>query len=176
VIVVIVLAQIFKQFFSAIIIKSIENFTSKTKTDLDDKLIKILKQPLNWLIFISGVWLARLLIVDYLNPTLQEATDSLINLIAIAIVAWIIYRAAPLLGQLLSNLALQTETELDDLIVPYLPKLFQTLAIAIFALKTGEVVLDILKLMEQEGIKLFTSTPIAILPTSTELPEQIHQF
>ncbi len=90
---------------------------------------------------ISGVWLARLLIVDHLNPTLQEATDSLINLIAIAIIAWIIYRAAPLLGQLLRNLSLQTETELDDLVVPYLPKLFQAIAIAIVFLKVAEVVL-----------------------------------
>ncbi len=39
-----------------------------------------------------------------------------------------------------------------------------------------QINLAILKLMEQEGIKLFTFTPITILPTSTELPEQIHQF
>ncbi len=47
VILVIILTQILKQLFSAIIIKLIEDFTSKTKTDLDDELIKILKQPLN---------------------------------------------------------------------------------------------------------------------------------
>ena len=39
---------------------------------------------------------------------------------------------------------METETELDDLIVPYLPRLFQTLAVAIVLLKTGEVLLGLL--------------------------------
>ncbi len=46
-----------------------------------------------------------------------------------------------MLGEVLGNLALTTETELDDLLVPYLPKLFQTLAIAIVLIKAGEVLL-----------------------------------
>ena len=140
-IVIITLAQILRKLFSAIIIKYLEKATSQTETELDDELIAILKQPLNWLIVIGGIWIAKLILVGELNPNVNQAGDNLINLSSTAIVAWIIFRASPLLGKVLKNLALETETELDDLIVPYIPKLFQTLAIAIVVLKAGEVLL-----------------------------------
>jgi MscS family membrane protein len=141
VILVITLAQLCRKLFTAIIIKYLENLTSQTETKLDDELIAILKQPLNWLIVIAGIALAKLIIATELNPAVSEGIDNLINLSAIALVAWIIFRASPLLGEILGDLALATETELDDLIVPYLPKLFQTLAIAIVLIKAGEVLL-----------------------------------
>ena len=141
VIVVITLAQVLRKLFSATIIKYFERLTSQTETELDDELINILKQPLNSLIVIAGVGLAKLIVVTELNTTINKSIDNLINLAAIATISWIVFRASPLLGELLGNLALETETELDDLIVPYLPKLFQALAIAIVILKTGEVLL-----------------------------------
>ena len=141
VIVVVTLAQVFRKLFAAVIIKYFEDLTSQTETELDDELIAILKQPLNWLIVIAGIGLAKLIIATELNPAVNEVADNLINLAAISLVAWIIFRASPLLGELLGNLALETETELDDLIVPYLPRLFQTLAVAIVLLKAGEVLL-----------------------------------
>jgi len=141
VIIVITLAQILRKLFASIIIKYFEDLTSKTESELDDELIAILKQPLNLLIVIAGIGIAKLIIVSELNPAINETLDNSIGLIAIALCAWIIFRASPLLGELLGNLALETETELDDLIVPYLPRLFQTLAIAIVVLKAGEVLL-----------------------------------
>ncbi|MFM2312025.1 MAG: hypothetical protein RLZZ04_1301 [Cyanobacteriota bacterium] len=141
VILAIALAQLCRKLFTAIIIKYLEDLTRQTETELDDELIAILKQPLNWLIIVAGIALAKLIIATELNPAVSEGIDNLINLSAIALVAWIIFRASPLLGEVLGNLALATETELDDLIVPYLPKLFQTLAIAIVIIKAGEVLL-----------------------------------
>lgn len=141
VILVIALAQLCRKLFTAIIIKYLEDFTSQTETELDDELIVILKQPLNWLIVVAGVALAKLIIATELNPAINQTVDNFINLSAIALVAWIIFHASPLLGEVLGDLALATETELDDLIVPYLPKLFQTLAIAIVVIKAGEVLL-----------------------------------
>ncbi|MEL6493622.1 MAG: mechanosensitive ion channel domain-containing protein [Cyanobacteria bacterium J06623_7] len=141
VIVVITLSQIFRKLFASIIIGYFEDLTSKTESELDDELIAIIKQPLNFLIVIAGVGVAKLVVVGELNPAISETLDNLIGLVAIALCAWIVFRASPLLGELLGNLALETETELDDLIVPYLPRLFQTLAIAIVVLKTGEVLL-----------------------------------
>ena len=141
VVAVISLAQIFRQLFSAIIISYLENLTSQTETKIDDELIAIIKQPLNLLIVLAGVGIAKLIVITELNPAVNQTINSLIGLLAIAITAWIVFRASPLLGELLGNLALETETELDDLIVPYLPKLFQTLAIVIVVLKAGEVLL-----------------------------------
>jgi len=141
VILVIALAQLCRKLFTAIIIRYLEDLTSQTETELDDELIVILKQPLNWLIVVAGVALAKLIIATELNPAVNQTVDNLINLSAIALVAWIIFHASPLLGEVLRDLALATETELDDLLVPYLPKLFQTLAIAIVIIKAGEVLL-----------------------------------
>ena len=141
VIVIITLAQIFRKLFASIIIRYFEDLTSETESELDDALIAIIKQPLNLLIVIAGISLAKLVIIGELNPAINETLDNIIGLVAIALCAWIIFRASPLLGELLGNLALETETELDDLIVPYLPRLFQTLAVAIVALKAGEVLL-----------------------------------
>ncbi|MEO1669537.1 MAG: mechanosensitive ion channel protein MscS, partial [Cyanobacteria bacterium J06631_2] len=141
VIIVITLAQICRKLFASIIIKYFEDLTSQTESELDDALIAIIKQPLNLLIVIAGIGLAKLIVVSELNPAVNETLDNLIGLTVIALVAWIIFRASPLLGELLGSLALETETELDDLIVPYLPRLFQTLAIAIVVLKAGEVLL-----------------------------------
>lgn len=141
VIVIVTLAQICRKLFASIIIRYFEELTSKTESELDDELIVIIKQPLNLLITIAGIGLAKLIIIGELNPAINETLDNLIGLIAIALFSWIIFRASPLLGELLGNLALETETELDDLIVPYLPRLFQTLAVAIVLLKGGEVLL-----------------------------------
>lgn len=140
-IVIITLAQILRKLFSAVIIKYLEEITSQTETELDDELIAILKQPLNWLIVLGGIWIAKLVLIGELNPNLNQTGNSLIKLTATIIVAWIIFRASPLLGKVLGRLALNTETELDDLIVPYIPKVFQALAVAIVILKAGEVLL-----------------------------------
>lgn len=93
------------------------------------------------MIFIAGLWLCNSIIAEYLNAKLDKTFTGLISLSAVGAIAFVIYRAAPLMGKILGDLALKTDTQLDDLIVPYLPKLFQTIAILIVFLKTGEVIL-----------------------------------
>jgi MscS family membrane protein len=139
--VVFVAIQALKQIFLPVIISKIEQLTSKTNTTLDDELIQIIKPPLGWLIFLAGLWIAQLIIAAELGSQLSETVDKILNVSAISIGAYIIYRVSPLLGQMLGNLTARTETELDDLIVPYLPKLFQTAAILIVVLKAAELLL-----------------------------------
>ena len=139
--VIVTVFQSFRQFFSNIAIDYIEGYTRQTETDIDDELLEILKEPLSWLIFLAGLWLSNLIIAEYLNSKIEQSFSGLISLSAVSTIAWIIFKAAPLLGKVLGNLALETDTQLDDLIVPYLPKLFQTIAILIVILKGGEVIL-----------------------------------
>ncbi len=138
---ILIFTQLLRGFFSATIISAIENFTSQTKTQLDDRLIAIIKQPLSWLIFICGLWISNLTVAEYLNSHLEKTISDVVALLAIVAIAFIVYRISPLLGQVLGDLALQTETELDDLIAPQLPKVFKTLAILIVLLKSAEVLL-----------------------------------
>lgn len=141
IVIVLTLTLALKQVFSEIIIRRIERLTSGTQTTFDDELVKIIKQPLNWLIIIGGLWIAQLILAENLSPELNEKVEGILRFGAIGTFAFIVYRAAPVLGDLLKQWTLKSETELDDLLVPYLPKLFQVLAIAIILLKGSEVFL-----------------------------------
>ncbi len=83
----------------------------------------------------------QLILSENFSPELNSKVEGILRFGAIATGAFIVYRAAPVLGELLKQWTLKSETELDDLLVPYLPKLFQVLAIAIILLKGSEIFL-----------------------------------
>lgn len=141
IITLIILTQLLRGLFSSIVITRIKNFTSGTNTTLDDELVEILEQPLGWLIFLIGLWIVQLILAENIQPQVSEMLGKILNLSAIVAVAYIIYRASPLLGKVLYKLALNTKTELDDLLIPYIPRLFRTVAIAVVVLKASEVFL-----------------------------------
>jgi MscS family membrane protein len=141
IITIIIFTQLLRGLFSSIVITRIKSFTSGTKTTLDDELVEILEQPLGWLIFIVGLGIVQLILAENIQPQVSEMLGKILNLSAIVAVAYIIYRASPLLGEVLYKLALNTKTELDDLLIPYIPRLCRTVAIAVVVLKASEVFL-----------------------------------
>ena len=141
IVIIITLTQLLRGLFFSIVIKKIKHLTSGTTTTLDDELVQILEQPSSWLIFIAGLWLVQLILAENLEPKVAEMGGKILSLSAIVAVAYIVYRASPVLGEMLRQLTLHTQTELDDLLVPYLPRLFQTAALAVVVLKAGEVLL-----------------------------------
>ncbi|NEQ72472.1 MAG: mechanosensitive ion channel family protein [Okeania sp. SIO2C9] len=138
---VLLLTLILQGFIAGVIIKSIESLASNTKSDLDDQLIAIIKEPLGWLVLIAGFWSVHIILMEYISPQLNKIITDIIGLAAIALVANVIYRSAPLLGQLLKYLTIHTETDLDDLLVPYFPRLFRIAAIVVVCIKGAEVFL-----------------------------------
>ncbi|RQH05629.1 mechanosensitive ion channel family protein [Okeania hirsuta] len=138
---VLLLTLILQGFIAGVIIKSIEGLASNTKSDLDDQLIAIIKEPLGWLVLIAGFWSVHIILIEYISAELNKLITDIIGLAAIALVANVIYRSAPLLGQLLKYLTIQTETDLDDLLVPYFPRLFRIAAIVVVCIKGAEVFL-----------------------------------
>ena len=141
VVTIITLTQLLRGLFFSIAIKRIKHFTSGTETTLDDELVEILEQPSGWLIFIAGLWIVQVILAENLKPQMSEMLAKILSLSAIVAVAYIVYRASPLLGEILRKLALNTQTELDDLLVPYVPRLFQTVALAVVVLKASELLL-----------------------------------
>lgn len=141
IIIILMMTLLLRQFFSTMIIKRIEHFTRQTDTTLDDALLEIVKRPLGWLIFLFGLWIVELVIAENLNSQVKEILAKAIEFSAVVIIAFIVYHASPLLGQLLRKLTLHTETDLDDLLVPYIPKIFQIAAIVIVAIKGSEILL-----------------------------------
>ena len=141
VVAIITLTQLLRGLFFSIAIKKIKHFTSGTDTTLDDELVEILEQPSGWLIFIAGLWIVQVILAENLKPQVSEMLAKILSLSAIVAFAYIVYRASPLLGEILRKLTLNTKTELDDLLVPYVPRLFQTAALAVVVLKASELFL-----------------------------------
>ncbi len=138
---VLLLTLIFQGFIVGVIIKWIEGLAANTESDLDDQLIAIIKKPLAWLVLLVGLWVIQIILAAYLSPQLQKTITDIFGLAVIALGAYVIYNAAPLLGSLLQYLTMHTETDLDDLLVPYFPRLFRTAAIVVVSIKGAEVFL-----------------------------------
>ncbi len=138
---VLLLTLILQGFIAGVIIKSIERLAANTESDLDDQLIAIIKKPLVWLILVGGLWIIHIILAEDLSPQLKTITSDFIALAAIALAAYTVYSAAPVLGKALEFLTLHTDTDLDDLLVPYLPRLFRVAAVVIIAIKAAEVFL-----------------------------------
>ncbi|AOW98967.1 mechanosensitive ion channel protein MscS [Moorena producens PAL-8-15-08-1] len=141
VVLILLLTQILRGLFTSIIIDRLERLTSRTTTTLDYELIRILKQPLGWLIWLAGLWVVHLVVASHLTPEQNQKIPEILFVTALFIATYILYRAAPLLGELLAGLAANTETELDDLFVPYFPRLFQIAAVLIATIKASEILL-----------------------------------
>lgn len=138
---VLLLTLILQGFIAGVIIKSIERLAANTESDIDDQLIAIIKEPLTWLVLLGGFWAVHVILVEYISPELNKLIDDVLALAAIALVANVIYRSAPLLGQLLQFLTVHTDTDLDDLLVPYFPRLFRIAAVVVVCIKGAEVFL-----------------------------------
>lgn len=141
VIIILTLTQTLRRFVVGLIVKTIERFTRKTKTELDDELVGILKPSLSWLILIAGLWLVKEIMSSELGTQLSESIGKTLNLIVVFIVAYAIYRASSILGQIIANLVLHTDTDLDDLLRPLMPKIFQSAAVVVIAIKVSEIFL-----------------------------------
>lgn len=141
VIIILTMTQVLRRFFVGVIIKTIERLSNKTKSTLDDEFIGVIKPSLSWLILISGFWLVKVILADELGLQLSETIGRTLNFIIIFIVAYVVYRGSSILGQILANVVLHTDTELDELLRPLMPKIFQSAAIIILAIKVSEIFL-----------------------------------
>ena len=141
VIIILTLTQTLRRFLISVVIKTIERFTSKTETTLDDELIAIIKPALSWLILIAGFWIVKEILAAEIGPNLIQTINRTLNLIVVFIVAYVVYRASSIFGQIIANVVLHTETELDELLRPLMPKIFQAAAIIVIAIKASEIFL-----------------------------------
>lgn len=141
VVILLVLTQVLRRFIVGVIIATIERLTRKTKSTLDDELISVIKPCLSWLIQIAGFWLIKEILAAELGTELSETIGSLLNIIAVFLIAYVVYRGSYILGQLLGNIVLRTGTELDELLKPLMPKIFQSAAIIVLGIKISEIFL-----------------------------------
>ncbi|MCV3216080.1 mechanosensitive ion channel family protein [Plectonema radiosum NIES-515] len=141
VIILLTLTQTLRRFVVTAIVNTIERLTRKTNNNLDDEFIAILKPSLSWLILIGGLWIAKEILAQNIGTQLSEAIGRTLNLVVVFIVAYFVYQASSILGQVIANLLLHTDTELDELLRPLMPKVFQSAAIIVITIKVSEIFL-----------------------------------
>lgn len=141
VVLILTITQALRRFLVAAVIKQMEKFTAKTESTLDDELISIIKPALSWLILIAGLWIVKEILATNLGSELNESITRVLNLIVVFIVAYVVYRSSSIFGQIIANVVLHTETELDELLRPLMPKIFQSAAIMVITIKLGEIFL-----------------------------------
>jgi MscS family membrane protein len=139
--IILTITQVFRRFFAEVIIKRIEYVTSKTKSEIDSQLVKIIKPSLSWIFLIAGLWVVKEIWADNIGMQLSDTINKILNLIVILIVAYVVYGCSSILGQIIANIVLSTETELDELLRPLIPKLFQSAAIILLTIKVCEIFL-----------------------------------
>ncbi len=136
---VLLLMKLSRQYIVKGLIRNIERLARKTKAKLDNEILEIIQPSLRWIILIGGVWTIELIWIEELGVRLSGILDNFLNYLLIFIVGYVVYRGSALLGQLAANVILHTETDLDDLLKPLMPKIFQTVAIIILAIKVSEI-------------------------------------
>ena len=140
-IVILLLIQVLRRYLVAAIINSVEQFTSKNSIKFSDELISILKPSLNSLILILGLWLAKEILAENLGVQVERLLAKCISLIVLLVVASTVYKVSSIAGKIVAVLILHTGTELDDLLKPLLPKIFQSVAIVGITIKFSEIFL-----------------------------------
>ena len=138
---ILVLTQFCRKLISNIIIGFIQRLTARTETTLDDELLAIIKPALNLVILVFGLWLAQAVLAEEIGPQLSKNIDKITNFITVVIIGYVLFRAASLLGRGLANSILKTDTELDDLLGPFIPKIFQAIAVMVVIIKASEIFL-----------------------------------
>lgn len=140
-VIILTITQTLRRFLVSGVIRSVERFTQKTQSLLDDELISVLKSVLSWLILIGGIWLIQGLWSQEIGQQFSNGISNLLGYIVTFIVAYFIYRCASVFGQIIANVVLRTDTELDELLRPLMPKVFQAAAIIFLAIKASEIFL-----------------------------------
>ena len=138
VVLVLLFAVLLRKVFSLWIIHYLKKWAARTESDLDDALIHILNPPLQFLILLSGLMIATWL-VGSLSPSLDVFVQKLLQFGFVIVICWLIYRSADVFSGFLGKLAGRTDTELDDLLVPYLKKVIKVAAVLMVIIKGAEV-------------------------------------
>jgi MscS family membrane protein len=108
--------------FYFVVDPAVKMATAKTKTELDDMLLRILRMPVFILIVLIGVVGSMEILT--ITPDLLNQIETWYHVMLIGIGAWMIYKIYDeVLLYYAKKFAGKTETELDDVLIPVLEKL-----------------------------------------------------
>ncbi|QQE81480.1 mechanosensitive ion channel [Alicyclobacillus sp. SO9] len=123
-VVILLLALAFRRLFSRYILRFTLRFTSKTKTQLDDELLRAFQAPLGWLIVAIGLYFA--LMALGFNAAATQAFGRILQSVFIVVVATGLYKVA----YLFTNLGTRFRLQFDRIVKPFLTRLLRFIIVA----------------------------------------------
>lgn len=111
------------------LLKPISMLTSRTKTDIDDKMIQYLRHPGGWLINVFAAYAALMLL--QLPAGMQSAAALILRTAGTIVIAWVIYNGIEVIATALERFADSTESEIDDNLVPLVRKLMRVVLVIV---------------------------------------------
>jgi len=117
---ILIFALAVRKMFLNMLISYLKKSTSKTKTTFDDKLVEAVNPPGKLLIIVIALYFVfRVLLI---NVSGDSFGGHIIRTLFIFTLFWMIYRAAGIIAHLFEGLAKKTETDLDDMLVPFISR------------------------------------------------------
>ncbi|NEO88072.1 MAG: mechanosensitive ion channel [Spirulina sp. SIO3F2] len=137
------LSSVLGLFATNAIVTVLKLITRKKEEPVDPELLKILRPSIRLLVFLIGLWILQLLLGNQLSTQVNDTFSNGLSLLTIVIITNVLYRSAPVLGEICANLLVATieDDGLNELLRPFLPKIFQGAAIVILIIKGTELFL-----------------------------------
>ncbi|HEY8499813.1 MAG TPA: mechanosensitive ion channel family protein [Clostridia bacterium] len=117
---IIILALAVRKVFLNMLISALKKLTGKTKSTVDDKLVEAVDPPGKLLIIVIALYFVfRVLLI---NVSGDSFGGHIIRTLFIFTLFWMIYRAAGIIAHLFEGFAKKTETDVDDMLLPFINK------------------------------------------------------
>jgi MscS family membrane protein len=121
----------------------VQKLAKKTTTQVDDIICDALNRPINLAVFISGIYLSAMPILQSMKA---EAFDSAFRIFLAALTgtfAWAAYRMINVLDYLMKELAARSDNNLDDMMVNLVRKALKIIVASVAVLFIGQSILGI---------------------------------
>lgn len=117
---ILIFARAVRKVFLNMLLSALKKLTSKTKTTMDDKLVEAVDPPGKLLMIVIALYFVfRVLLI---NVSGDSFGGHIIRTLFIFTLFWMIYRAAGIIAHLFEGLAKKTETDLDEMLLPFINK------------------------------------------------------
>jgi MscS family membrane protein len=112
--------------------RPLEQFFDETQNDVDDYILEQVHGPFAWFVRILSVYLG-LRILDLPDPTLQSL-DLVARTAGTILVAWVLFRIVDVLVHILEGFTSETDSEIDDQLVPVVRRIIRFFLVTVAAL------------------------------------------
>jgi small-conductance mechanosensitive channel len=101
----------------------VKSFTRKTKTEIDDIILRIIRTPIFILIFFYGFIYSLIILKDHIQSWILDIIYSIYGIAVVIILFYIAYRLfKDILVYYSKQIAQKTATHIDDVLVPIIEK------------------------------------------------------